>query len=398
MSTKRIVLILCIVAIISASSAVLLTYGAAYASVRSEGEIYIKSDEYDKLMRFFELNSVEKRINESYYKDVDAETLIDGAFYGMVESMGDGYSRFYPEEDFKEFDEKSEGSYIGQGMMLEEDTSGFKRVVRVFPGTSADEANVLVGDLILAVDGRDTRKIDMDNTVSRLRGADGTTLTLKLLNSEGKKVDIELVRTSPEMQVVFTDMLDNEVGYVDIVEFSGSSVEDFKDALKFLESEGAKAAVIDLRGAPGGYISQAVEIADMLLPECKIAESRRKLNNERTEWKSDKNVLWTKPLCILTDEKTMGVAELFAAAMKENNRATLVGERTKGKGVTLSFFQIEQSGAGMKLVTGEYFSPMNNPICDGVTPNVEVKPSSDKKDNQLNSAIEVLEGDLTKSG
>ena len=143
-------------------------------------------------------------MDESYYADTEDMNVSTGALKGMVSALGDGYSAFYEEEDFKYFDEKSEGSYIGQGMMLKKNRStGYAMVSRVFADTPAFDANIQVGDLILEIDGRDTRKIDIDNAVSRLRGLDGTELSLKVRSGD-TDMDVTIVRKSPDIEVVFS--------------------------------------------------------------------------------------------------------------------------------------------------------------------------------------------------
>ena len=395
--TKKQIIILCvIVAVAFTVVSSTLTY---YFTTNSRGEIYLSGDEYERLMNYFEQDEIAELIAENYYDEVDRTALIDGTFKGMVESLGDGYSRYYDEEDFQYFDATAEGSYIGQGMLLTEDESGYVRVSRVFPDTPAYEANITAGALILSIDGRDTREIDVENTVSRLRGKDGIDVKLRIRIGD-EETDVEFTRRSSELQVVFTDMLSDEIGYIDIVEFSGNSVSGFTDALESLNEEGATSIVIDLRNNPGGYISQASEIADMLLDGGQIYYTIGK-DGEKFSITADSATSCSLPIVVLADETTKGAAEVFAAALKENGRAQIVGNRTYGKGVVISMLRIPSSGAGIRLVTAHYYTPTGAPINEvGVTPDqvisAEINPpdsedSTSVQDAQISAAMELLQ-------
>lgn len=360
-----------------------LTYHFTMGAARN-GEIYIRGDEYDKLMKYFELSDVETMIADSYFQTND-KNLVEGALKGFMEALDDGYSRFYPEEDFQYFDDKSGGSYIGQGMMLElDEQTGYMEVTRVFPDTPADEANIQPGDKICSIDGRDTREIDVDNAVSRLRGLDGTKAKLVIQNAEGKEISVEFVRKSSDIQVAFSDMLTEEIGYIDIVEFSGTSVSDLKNAIETLETEGAKGMILDLRGCPGGNISQAIEAADLFLEEGTICVTVGK-EDEKNTWTADSSALWkTKPIVIIVDEETSGVAEVFCAALRDNERATMVGETTKGMGVALSFLEIPSTGDGIKLITAQYQTPKGDAIYQkGIAPDEAVEAAQLKEDEEM---------------
>lgn len=389
---KKKVLFLCIaIAVSCILAASCLTY--YFTKTASKQEMYISGEQYDRLMTYFELDEIEKLIDDNYYTEIDADQLAQGSLQGMVEALGDGYSRYYPSEDFAYMDERTEGSYIGQGLMLEkDDLTGYMTVVRVFADTPAYDANILEGDLITLIDGRDTRLIDVENAVSRLRGQDGTTVTLSLISSQ-KELHIEFVRKSPELQIVFTDMLTEDVGYIDLIEFSENSVEGFQDAITTLEEEGARAVVIDVRDVPGGYISQVTQIADMLLDEGEIYSTVGR-GGETSHISADKQIEFSIPAVLIVNENTTGVAEVFAAALQENDRAVLVGQQTAGKGVALSMLQLPTTGDGIRLVTARYCSPNGKMINEGVVPDyqvIQLAASDQQKDAQLAKALTIAE-------
>lgn len=393
MTAKRLIFLIVAIAITAAAGSAIITYQIAMSNARSVGEIYISGDEYNRLMKYFEMDDVQAGVQNAYYKDVDPDQMLIGGLKGMVEILGDGYSRFYDKDDYQYFDEKSEGSYIGLGMMLQKDEeTGYAKVSQVFADTPAYENNILVGDILAEIDGKDTREIDIDNAVSRLRGQDGTEVTVKIVSSD-KIMEKSLVRKPTNIQVVFADMLDETTGYIDVAEFSGKSTENFRAALETVIEEGAQSLVIDVRGTPGGYISQVADICDMLLSGGKICYTVGK-KGEGNTWTASTQVLWDKPLVVLTDRQTQGVAEIFAAAIQGNGRGKVVGEKTVGKGVVISLVPIGNTGDGMKIVTGEYYSPKGERINgNGVTPDVEAEKNDagdEDSDAQLQAALQAL--------
>jgi len=324
---------------------------------------------------------------------------VEGALEGIMEHLGDGYSRFYDERYFQYFDENTEGSYMAQGMLVDKDTeTGYIIVKRVFPETPAYEQNIVAGNYITAIDGMDTLSMDAECAVSCLRGKNGVEIKLDILAGDSP-IALTFTRKSTDTQVVFTDMLGDNVGYIDIVEFIGSSVDDFKKALDTMEKEGAKAIVLDIRNTPGGYISQASAVADLLLDGGDIYSTKGKDNAVFTI-SAKEGVETTLPMILLVNNETKGVAEVFAAALQENGAAEVIGEQTYGKGVVMSTLQVPNSGDGLRMVTAFYYSPKGNAINEkGVTPDIPVEMTEAAEtsdgDPQLQKAIEMLQEKLS---
>ena len=391
--SKKQTIILCIVIafVFSVSSAV-----ATYLVINNteKDEMYVDAEKYNRLLKFFELDDIASLIDQHYYKDLETDVLTNGALKGFIDELNDDYSCFYPEEYFKYFDENTEGSYMGQGMLVDkDDETGYIIVKRVFADTPAYEQNITAGNLITSIDGLDTSQMDTECAVSCLRGTDGTDITLNLL-AGNKEITITFVRKNPEIQVVFSDMLENGIAYIDIAEFSGNSVSDFESCLKTISDENAKSLIIDIRDNPGGYISQASEIADMLLSSGDIYYTINK-TSEKFVITSDENKIIDIPIVVLLNNNTKGAAEVFAAALKDNNAATLVGTKTYGKGAVLTTMRIPNTGDGIRLVTGYYYSPNGDPINNtGVQPHESITTNTNtddaESDIQLQKAIELL--------
>jgi carboxyl-terminal processing protease len=367
-----------------------LTY---YITIRKidTGEIYLKNQTYAELMGYYEQKKVQDLIEAYYIRDVDSKALGKGTLCGMVDSLGDGYSKFYTEEEFQYFDENSEGSCISEGMLIKIDgDTGYPIVKDVFADTPAFDAGISRGDYIFAVDGNSTQQMDLDVVLGRIRGIDGTSVKLTVLSGNAQS-DIELVRKSPDIQLVFASMVNADVGYINIVEFSGNSVSEFDDAIKTMNKEGAKAIVIDLRGTLGGNISQTAKIVDKLLNSGTITYTKDK-NGGGNVWNSDADQSWDKPVVLLVDGDTVGVAEVFAAAIQDRQRGEIIGTNTCGKAAVTSFFEIQSTGDVVKLVTTKYYSPNGMEIDGkGITPDEYATGTSDTEDTVLTRAAEILE-------
>ena len=180
MNKTRIIILCIVIAFVFAAGAAVTTY--LVIKNTSDDEMYVEGERYNRLLKFFELDDIADMIDEYYYKELETDTLISGALKGFVEELNDGYSCFYPEEYFKYFDENTEGSYMGQGMLVDkDDNTGYIIVKRVFADTPAYEQNISAGNLITAIDGMDTSLMDTESAVSCLRGTDGTDITLSIL-------------------------------------------------------------------------------------------------------------------------------------------------------------------------------------------------------------------------
>lgn len=324
------------------------------------GEVYLKDDSYEELMQYYELKHVRSIIEEEYALEPtegQSTELIHGAAQGMVSALKDGYSAFYTDEDYKAyFDEEQEGSRIAQGMLLEsETTSGYLRIERVFAETAAYDAGMVAGETLISVDGKDMRNINIDIALGYIRGVEGTSVIIETKSSSGIN-KYTLTRNDAAAQLVFTDMIDDSTGYIRIEEFSGKCAEDFEQALKSMEKEKVSAVIVDIRGVSGGAIAQAVDCADLLLDEGLIAYSVSR-GQETMRWEADEEISSELAVAILADGETAGVAEVFAAALQEYGRCTVIGQNTKGEAAATTIFKIASSGNRVRLVTALYYTP-----------------------------------------
>lgn len=342
------------------------------------------------------INKIEELIADKYLFDYEKEDIETAIIKAYVSGLGDPYSEYYTEEEFEQIGQSAAGSYCGVGVYVtyDEDGRGIK-ILQVIEGGPAEDAGLEDGDIITAIDGN---AIELDNfelATSPLAGEEGTKVTVTVLRN-GKEKDYELTRSVIKQNYVKSGMLDNNIGYVYLAQFTASAVEQFENAVDELKKNGAESIIFDLRDNPGGVLNGAVSILDYLLPEGLIAYVEDKYGN-RTDYKStDGTDELDIPCVVLVNENSASASELFTGALKDRGYATVVGKKTFGKGIVQSLFSLGD-GSGLKITVERYFTP--NGVCihgTGIEPDIEVEYDEDKfnedgTDTQLEAAIEYLE-------
>lgn len=342
------------------------------------------------------INKIEELIDDKYLFDYEKEDIETAIIKAYVSGLGDPYSEYYTEEEFEQIGQSAAGSYCGVGVYVtyDEDGRGIK-ILQVIEGGPAEDAGLEDGDIITAIDGN---AIELDNfelATSPLAGEEGTKVTVTILRN-GKEKDYELTRSVIKQNYVKSGMLDNNIGYVYLAQFTASAVEQFENAVDELKKNGAESIIFDLRDNPGGVLNGAVSILDYLLPEGLIAYVEDKYGN-RTDYKStDGTDELDIPCVVLVNENSASASELFTGALKDRGYATVIGKKTFGKGIVQSLFSLGD-GSGLKITVERYFTP--NGVCihgTGIEPDIEVEYDEDKfnedgTDTQLEAAIEYLE-------
>ena len=360
-------------------------------------EILLGSGNYEDITKYMEISDLEKIIDDYYYRDVEEGTLVSGALKGMVNSLGDPYSVYYSEEEYKEYTANSEGLFVGVGMVMEPYTkdTGYLKVVRTYNGGPAQENGILADDVIVAVNGVNLKNLDYDGAVSLVTGPSGSEVTLTV-STDNVSRDVTVTRTEVQAPAVFENMLDDRVGYIIISEFSGDCVDEFKEALRVLrEEEEASGIVIDLRGNMGGNVNYALDMLDEIMPEGLLGYSIDK-SGDKTEWTADENYS-DIPISVLVNGGTASASEIFAGAVQDGKRGKIIGSVTYGKGVSQAVMNMPYSGGGVKLTTATYFTPRGHEINGvGITPDevVELTESAAtltaETDKQLQAAKQAI--------
>lgn len=344
------------------------------------------------------LAAIEEVIDEYYYQDadIDVDAMTEGMYAGMVSALGDPYSVYYTEEEWNDLMQETEGIYYGIGayLMLDPDT-GLGKISGVIENTPAEEAGLRADDLLYLVDGETTMGLELSEIVARVKGEEGTKVHLTIYREgESDYLEVDVERRKIEAPTVKYEMLENNIGYIQITEFDEVTTDQFTEALAVVKGSGAKGLVLDLRGNPGGSLSAVVEIARQILPKGLIVYTEDKYG-ERDEYKCDgKNVLEI-PLVVLVNGNSASASEILAGAIKDYHLGTLVGTTTFGKGIVQRVLPLTD-GTALKLTISAYYTPNGNNIHGvGIEPDVVCEFDADAYydngvDNQLQRAVEEL--------
>ena len=346
------------------------------------------------------LAEITSLIQNNYYQDVSQEQIEEGVLHGAVLALGDPYSAYMNVEEKQSYNESLEGAYVGIGVLTTFNSDWQAVIAQVYNNSPAQKAGLQKGDIFVAVDGQKintTSTKNLQEVTGKIRGEAGTSVEITI-ERNGQEMSFTVQREEVHITYVTSRMLANNIGYIKIDEFSGSALEEYQQAVAQLQEQGMQAMILDLRDNPGGFVDYAVEIADELLPQATIISVRDKNGNEKQYTSDSKSMDF--PMAVLVNQNSASASEILTVALKENQRAAIIGEKTYGKGIIQSHFNLSWGGY-LKLTTASYYSPDGNAIHEvGVMPDIEVSlpeeiqndPSllTDETDTQLQKAIEVL--------
>ncbi len=314
------------------------------------------------------LDELEALIQERFIGEADMEAIEDAAADAMIAATGDRWSYYIPASEYAAYQEQMANSYVGVGITIQvtEDDSGFL-VTEVTSGGPAEEAGMMVEDLLIMVEDVDVRGMSTSEVRDLVRGEEGTSVKLTVMRKGEHKV-LSVERRQVQTPVATYEMLENNVGLVTIENFDSRCAEETIAAIETLLSNGAEKLIFDVRNNPGGYASELVKVLDYLLPEGDLFRTVRYDGKENVDT-SDADCLEV-PMAVLVNDGSYSAAEFFAAALSEYEAAIVVGEPTVGKGYFQTTYQLSD-GSAVSLSIGKYFTPKGVSLAEeGVTPDV----------------------------
>ena len=373
---------------------------------QTESTVTISREQYERYRQMDTLLSVMDVVNNYYYKDSDTQTMLDGAAQGMLLSLQDPYTFYYSAEDYANLWEEDEGSYAGVGIQISGSyVTGICTVSRVFTGGPAEAAGVHKGDILRRVEDVEVDVTTLEQAVDIMRGEVGSTVTV-VMDRNGEEITFELERANVVVNRVESGMLADGVGYIYLYDFAGDCAVKFETALQELVDQGARGLILDLRDNPGGWVKDAVTIADHFLDEGTVCYLEYKDGSREYEYSKDGKL--SLPLVVLMNEFSASASEILAGALQDRADATVVGVQSFGKGVVQFVLPVGDEGAGMQVTAAQYFTPNGNAVHTiGITPDVEVALAEDDNgmyefgdlsDPQLNCALEVMQEKLEAQG
>ncbi len=323
-------------------------------------------------------------INQKYPFELDNEKIIRGAVKGMLQAV-DENSDYYTKEEAQNFTSLTDGKVVGIGVVMQL-IDGRIIVNEIIKGNSAENSGLEVGDVIAAVDGETVIGKTLTEVSAMIKGEEGSKVRIKI-NREGKFHEYEIERQSVEIHSVRSKILEDNIGYIEIDEFTFGMNKEVKAALKEFDKKNVKKVIVDLRDNPGGLLSEVVEMSSQFIPAGDVVHVRYK--NYKESYKSTlKEAKYD--LVVLVNSRSASASEIFAGAVKDRKVGKLVGTKTYGKSTVQSLLDITD-GSLVKLTIAEYLTPSGISIHKkGIEPDVKVENSNPEVDLQLQKAIEVI--------
>lgn len=345
------------------------------------------------------LEDYRKIIDKYYLGDIDEEKLKEGAIAGYIKGLDDEYTEYISKEDMADYMADATGNFVGVGVYMVQDTEADKiMVLSPIKGSPAEKVGLQPGDYIIAVDGVTYTGEQMTEASNKIKGETGTTVKLQIQRKD-ETLDIELTRENIKVNPVEGEVLENNIGYIEFSSFNDGTAEEFKTKFEELQGKGIKSLIIDLRNNGGGIVDEALEIANYILDKDSVILYEVDKNNNETVEKTTDDPIINMPIVILTNENTASSSEILAGALKDHKKATIVGEKTYGKGVIQRLLTLPD-GSGLKITSEKYLTPNRTEINKvGIEPDEKVElPETvtnilnveKNEDTQLQKAIEIL--------
>lgn len=332
-----------------------------------------KNNNDDNLMRdLYILNEAVRYLHDYYYDEIPSKKMIHNIIASYMETL-DPHTNFIEKQRSKEMKMQLKGKYGGVGIVI-----GLRDnelvVVSPFEDTPADRAGLKPQDKILKVDGKDTSKLKLDEVADLIRGPVGTKVILTIQRDNDKPFNVVLIREEIKLKTVKSTVINKNIGYLRISQFNGDTSNEVLQELINLNKKNIQSLIIDLRNNPGGLLSEAVKVSDFFLPEKSlIVYTKGRIPSFNDRYYSErKPKIKNIPIIVMINQGTASGAEILAGALRDNNRAILIGMKTYGKGSVQNIFNLSD-GSSMKITIAHYYTP--NGICidgKGIKPDIEV--------------------------
>lgn len=340
-------------------------------------------------------------IMNNYVEDVPPEELFKGAMNGLFNSLNDPYSVYLDELAVQNLTDTTQGKFGGVGLYIsksalydEENPQGrrpYVEVISPIEGTPAYKAGIHSGDYIYKIDGNSAKDLSTNEVSDLLRGTPGTPVNVTILRGDNINFDVTLVRDNIEIPTVKDDMIDGNIGYMRIIQFTPFTAQRIEDAIKTFKRNKYEGLIIDLRGNPGGLLSSVVEIADYFFDDGTIVSTKSRIEGENEVFSAKRGTLVDQdiPIVVLIDNGSASASEILTGALKDRNRAVVVGQTSYGKGSVQTMVGLGESA--LKLTIARYYTPSGISIDKtGIDPDVPV-PLPEYSDAELESYSKLLE-------
>ena len=378
----------------------LITSVTVYKAIAKNGIKYVKITDGEVTGLDETLASFRKVLEKEYLGEIDDETLVEGALKGYVEALGDPYTEYYTKEEMEKLMDTTNGNYVGIGIyMLVDKEKQTIVVLKPMENSPAEQAGILAGDIITKVDGEGYTLDTITEVSNKIKGKAGTKVKLEIKTGEKETFEIEVERKKILISHINTKVLKDNIGYIYISDFDGGCADEFTQKYKELKKQGIEKLIIDIRNNGGGIVDEAINILKLITDKGDTLLITKDKNENEKITKNDKDPIINMPIVVLTNEYSASASEIMTGALKDNEKATIIGTITYGKGVIQTIHTLAD-GSGLKITTNEYYTPKYYKINKvGIEPNIKVDVPEEyknkttipeEKDTQLQKAIETL--------
>ena len=335
-------------------------------------------------------------LQDEYIGELDDEQMLETAIKGYVAGVGDEYTVYYTKDEMDDQYDAAMGNYVGIGIyMIVDYSEGTIEVVSVMENSPALEVGMQAGDMITKVNGEEVTPDTVGELSNEIKGEEETTVNLEIKRGE-ETLELEVERRRIEVSHIESEMLENNIGYIQVLDFDGGTADEFKENYESLKEQGATSLIIDIRGNGGGVVDEAIDMLEMICDKDNTLLIETDKNGNEEIIKAEENPIIDMPMVVLVNETSASASEIFAGALKDHNKATIIGTKTYGKGVIQTLIRLAD-GSGIKITTEEYCTPNRNKINKvGIEPDIteelpeDIKEITKENDTQLQRAIEEL--------
>ena len=386
--------------IVSCISAILIIFFASqcFAQSSNSGDKKISSFQYMK-----NFNQVFDYVLQNYVDELEPKLLYEGALKGMLDAIGDPYTLYLDPDYMRDLNDTTSGAFGGVGLYISKPTENkpdkpaYVEVSTPIEDTPGSRAGIQAGDQIIAIDGKPTSEMTMNEVLSLLRGEVGSAVVLTIMRGKNMKFDVKLLRALIEVPTVKYEMLSgSKTGYVRLIQFTPETPKRVSEALAEFAAKNYDSLIIDLRDNPGGLLDSAVDIADMFIDNGPIVSTKSRLLFENQEFKASKAKTTVKniPIVVLINRGSASASEILSGALKDNHLAYLVGERSYGKGSVQQVIPLSNID-GIKLTMARYYTPSDTNIDKiGIPPDLEISNFKKLSEEEEKTYLSMLESKI----
>lgn len=342
-------------------------------------------------LNYDSVNDVYQSLKTNYDGKLTQQQLEDGLKHGLAESTNDPYTVFFTAKEAKKFNEDLNNSFSGIGAQLGLDKNGNLEVISPIEGLPADRAGLKAKDLIATINGESSQNMSIDEAVDKIRGPSGTVVKLEVVRNRSEALKFTITRENINIPSVESKVLTGDVGYLKITSFSEDTTRLTTEKASDLKSKGVKSIILDLRGNPGGLLDASIEVSSLWLPRGKVILQEKSGNTVNdTQYSSGNDILQGIPTVVLIDGGSASASEITAGALRDNDAAYIIGEKSYGKGVVQQLINFRDDSQ-LKVTVASWYRPNGQNINKkGITPDKTVKNDSASveagKDPQLEAA------------